>query len=235
MPPQLPYTWLNPTLMLGSTGLILAALALVVFSFVSRRFSRRRLRYLALASFLIGILLGASNYGLIFFVQLPSYARQVKEANQNRYDLAAHVKVGQSAPAFRIKALDGTEIATDDLRGKVVLLSFFATWCGPCLLELPHLQEIWNAHGNQAEFSMLVIGREETDATLAAFKTKHGYSFPMAADPDGRVYSLYAKQFIRCTYLISKDGTVILSVTGYDDERLDALKRELAKQLSAMK
>jgi peroxiredoxin len=235
MPPEMPYTWLNPILAGGSGFLILSALVLVVFSFVSRSFSKRRLRQTALRSFLVGVILGASLYALIFLVQLPSWAKQVREAERDRVDTAALVKVGQSAPAFRIKAPDGTEIATAALRGKVVLLNFFETSCEPCLRELPHLQEIWNTYRDRADFSMLVIAREESDETVTEFKMKHGYSLPMMADPERTVYSLYAKELIPRTYLISKDGTISLARHGYDEHRLNDLKRDLAKQLGSSK
>src|SRR5262245_10009096 len=107
MTPQLQYTWLNPIIMSVATAFLFAAVALVAFSFLTRRFSRRRLRWIALASLLIGLAAGASNYALIFFVQLPSYARQVKAADQQRRDAAAKVTLGQSVSPFRIKTLDG--------------------------------------------------------------------------------------------------------------------------------
>jgi peroxiredoxin len=79
-----------------------------------------------------------------------------------------------------------------------------------------------------------VIGREETDEKVKAFKKKHGFSFPMAADPEGAVFSLFAKDRIPRTYIISKEGKVCSSTTGFAGEEhfaeiKTAVRRELAK------
>ena len=134
----------------------------------------------------------AIQQALLFWVFLPSLGRDARQANQERADAASLVKVGDTGPSFRIKDADGTEVASDVLRGKVVVLNFFATWCVPCLHELPHLQEIWQANRDRNDFAMLVVGREETNESVAAFRTTHEYTFPIAADPERFVYSLYA-------------------------------------------
>jgi len=233
MPPQIPYLWLLGILFYAAATFILLAPVLVVISFVTRWFPKRRLRLAGLASFLLGLILVASGIAFRDLVQLPSYARQIEQRIQDRNDAASLVKLGDRVPAFHIKSADGTEFAIDRLRGKVVLLSFFATWCGPCLDELPHVQEIWDAYRERTDFTMLVIGREETDQAVTAFKMKQGYSFPVGADPNRAVYSLFAKELIPRLYLISRDGTVCFAEMGYHVERLDELQQELAKQLPA--
>jgi peroxiredoxin len=232
---MLPYRWVNELLLDGSAALLGASVVLLFSSFVFRRFSRRRLRLAALASFLLGLGLGASNYGFVFYVQLPAYSRAVMAVAQARADASSLVKSGDQAPLFRVKSLDGTEVDLDRLRGKTVLLVFFATWCGPCNLELPHVQEIWEANRNRSDFALVVVGREETAEKLAAFKAEHGYTFAIAADPNRAVYSRYAKELIPRSYLIASDGRICFVSTGFSEDRLSELREQLAKQLGPQK
>jgi len=163
---------------------------------------------------------------------LPAMARESQQNREQRADAAAYVTRGDKVPSFRTRTTDGNEFAIDALRGKVVLVNFFATWCVPCVRELPHIEEIYKAHRDNDSFSLLVIGREETDATVTEFKTTQQFSFPIAADGDRSVYGLFAKELIPRTYLIAKDGTICFTSTGYSDEDMIALKSAVKTQLS---
>jgi peroxiredoxin len=166
---------------------------------------------------------------------LPSLGHEARAERRARYDEAAFVKVGQPAPAFAIETDDGGEFALDKLRGKVVVVNFFATWCGPCLMELPHVEALWQQYQGRKNFALLVVGREETPQSVAAFKAEHRFTFPMAADPQRGVYGLFAKEFIPRTYLISPEGTIRFACTGYDEQEFAELKEEIAGQLAGDK
>jgi peroxiredoxin len=217
-------------------GSALIALLLAVVSLISVvvgwRGPKRRRRLVILAAFAAMFpILVAVQQALLYWVFLPSLGREAERAKQERIGAASFLKVGEVAPTFHIRDVDGTEFSIDDLRGKVVLLNFFATWCGACDLELPHLQKLWDKNRDTSDFSMLVVGREETNASVAAFKTEHGYSFPIAADPERSAYSLYAKDLIPRTYLIARDGTICFATTGFYESDFERLKKELANQL----
>jgi peroxiredoxin len=162
---------------------------------------------------------------------LPALARESQQAREQRGNAVAYVKRGDKVPSFRIRDIDGNEFSTGQLRGKVVLLNFFATWCGPCILELPHIQQIWKSHRDNDDFALLVIGREETDTAVRDFRATRELSFPLAADTDRMVYGLFAKELIPRTYLIAKDGTICFESTGYVEDDLVALSKEVTKQL----
>jgi peroxiredoxin len=139
---------------------------------------------------------------------------------------------GESAPDFELAALDGTPFHTADLHGRVIVLNFFATWCGPCQMELPHLQSIWDEFRDNDEFRMLAVGREESNASLNAFRREHGFTLPMASDPDKSTYAKFASGSIPRTYLISRQGTIVYQWTGGYETEISKLRRLLARELA---
>ena len=134
-------------------------------------------------------------------------------------------------PDFTLADADGSTFSMVEAKGKVVLINFFATWCGPCLSELPHIERIWADYRDPKKFQLLVIGREESMESVRDFRSKNGYSFPIAADPDRRVYSLFAKESIPRTVVVSPDGTIVYSAAGFNERDLEQLRSVLNQQI----
>lgn len=227
----MPYIWLNNVLVWLGLGALGGAVALVAAAIVRGKGKRKRLLLGTACCLVAFLLLAAANYALLWLVQLPSLGREWQHARQERAAAASHAKLGDMAPLFRIKTISGSEFAPTELRGKVVLLDFFATWCGPCNKELPYIQELWKEYGDRNDFVLLVLGRDESEQSIRAFVSKHGYSFPVAADPERAVFSLYAKELIPRTYLIASDGTICHVTTGFNDDDIQSLKQAVAQQL----
>lgn len=142
------------------------------------------------------------------------------------------IKVGQGTPHFNIKTLDGKTIDTKALKGKVIYLNFFATWCPPCIKELPHVEkEIWKAIKNE-DFVMVAIGREHTKEELVKFKNKNGFTFPMAADENREVFSKFAHQNIPRNVIIDKKGKIRYSKHGFDEEKFGEMVKLINELLS---
>jgi peroxiredoxin len=132
----------------------------------------------------------------------------------------SRVRLGEEAPDFELTTTDGTAFRLGDQRGKVVLLNFFATWCVPCLTELPHLQKDVYEKIKNDHFTMLAIGREHDSAQVAVFRDKHHFTFPTAGDPRRAVFALYAEKSIPRTLVIGADGRVLFQVISYSDTGL---------------
>ena len=133
------------------------------------------------------------------------------------------VKAGDQAPDFTVELFDGSHVTLSSLRGKVVLLNFWATWCPPCREELKHVQTQIIDRFAGRDFVFLPISRGEKRETVAAFRDKTGYTFPMGLDPGQTVYDLYASNFIPRNFLIDRTGRVVKATVGYDDEEFAEL------------
>ena len=141
------------------------------------------------------------------------------------------VKAGDTAPDFTVELFDGSQVALSSLRGKVVLLNFWATWCPPCRQELTRVQEEIIDRFAGKPFVFLPVSRGEKRETVAAFREKTGYSFPMGLDSARTVYDRYASNYIPRNFLIDKEGKVVLATVGYDDGEFDDLIRTIEKTL----
>jgi len=177
------------------------------------------------AALLLWVGIVAGYYTVLFRVYLPA------AGPDPAYKPGTLTHLGSPAPDFSLKTLEGTPFQLTEQRGNVVLLNFFATWCGPCQAELPHLQRIWTQFRVNQAFRMLVMGREETAETVGAFRAKHGFTFPLAADPDGSTFRRFASELIPRTYLIARDGTILYQSTGYYKTELAKLETLIAAEL----
>lgn len=138
---------------------------------------------------------------------------------------ATRVQVGDMAPDFTVEMFDGSRTTLSSLRGKVVLLNFWATWCPPCREELSHVQQQVIDRFAGEEFVFLPISRGEERAAVEAFRAKTGYAFPMGLDTDETIYKRYATRFIPRNFLIDRTGRVVKATVGYDDEEFAELLR----------
>ena len=150
--------------------------------------------------------------------------------SQDTYTL---VEEGQDAPGFQIKMEDGTPKSLSDLKGKVVWINFFATWCPPCRKELPHLEkDVVQKFQNHHNFELLVIGREHNWEEINQFKAENSYQFPFYPDTERAIFSKYARQNIPRNFIIGKDGKIIVSSTGFTEDEFQKLVEKTEELLS---
>ncbi|HXY54984.1 MAG TPA: TlpA disulfide reductase family protein [Nitrospirota bacterium] len=115
---------------------------------------------------------------------------------------------GDRAPGFSLQALDGKTVSLADFRGKVILVHFWATWCPPCVEEMPALEQF--ARSIRAkDFQILAVSVDEGGAAaVAAFMQKNGLSIPVLLDPSRSIAKLYGTFKFPETYVIDRQGVV---------------------------
>ena len=142
------------------------------------------------------------------------------------------IKVGDNMPAFTLNSTVNGVVQSKDLKGKVVLINIFATWCPPCQKELAEVQKtLWPKFKDNKDFCMLVVGREHTDEQLTKYNEKKGFTFPLYPDPKREFTGKFATSLIPRSYLINKEGKVIVATSGYTDEAMNQFIQEIEKAL----
>jgi thiol-disulfide isomerase/thioredoxin len=114
---------------------------------------------------------------------------------------------------FSLKLVDGGTVTLSSLKGKVVFLNFWATWCPPCREEMPSMEILYQRFRNQG-LELLAVDLMENSKTVSAFLTGKRLSFPAALDTSGRVSSYYGIQAIPATFIVDRDGKIILYTAG---------------------
>jgi thiol-disulfide isomerase/thioredoxin len=114
---------------------------------------------------------------------------------------------------FSLKLVDGGTVTLSSLKGKVVFLNFWATWCPPCREEMPSMEILYRRFRNQG-LELLAVDLMENSKTVSAFLANNRLSFPAALDSNGRVGSYYGIQAIPATFIVDRDGKIILYTAG---------------------
>ena len=148
-------------------------------------------------------------------------------------------RVGAPAPAFSLARLDGAgKLSLASLRGKTVILNFWASWCGPCKREAPALEQVWREYRGR---DVVVVGVDSNDVASDArrFVSAHGITYPVVRDGGGTVASdRYGIAALPVTYVVNRNGRLVGDrVLGPVDEKAhsDLLRRNLAAAMKALK
>jgi thiol-disulfide isomerase/thioredoxin len=170
---------------------------------------------------------------LLLFLAVLSLPAPAAPAHAAQDDFQSYTRTGQKMPAFSFTTLDGKETSTTELKGKVVFVNFWATWCPPCLAEMPRMErEVWRRFKSSPDFFMVAIAREQTVDEITPFLKENRLTFPAAPDPAREVFRLFGNGGIPRSYVVGRDGQILFQSVGYNDGEFEQLKRVIAKELA---
>lgn len=148
----------------------------------------------------------------------------------NGLPLADATMVSRSAPDFTLPSAAGANLRLQEQRGRVVMINFWATWCGPCRREMPQLNRLYGKY-RSAGFVLLGVNVDEDPRNAVGVSSKLGLDFPVLFDKDQRVSRLYDLGTMPSTVLIDRDGRVRYIHLGYKDGFEDTYDKQIAELL----
>jgi peroxiredoxin len=116
-------------------------------------------------------------------------------------------------PDFTAPLQDGRKVSLRDYRGKVVFLNVWATWCGPCRMEMPSMEILYRRYKDKG-LEMLALNLQESKSEIETFMRRNKLNFPVIMDQDGSIGNQYGIRAIPTTYLLDRQGRVVLRLTG---------------------
>jgi len=161
----------------------------------------------------------ASLVGAVLLLAVGCDAQQSESAAEPQPELLQvqmrqALRVGDPAPEFRLWDMDGNDVALSGQRGKVILLNFWATWCGPCRVEMPSMELLYREFSRQ-DFEILAVSTDPQGvAVTRPFRDSIGLSFPILHDSDFRVGVTYGARTLPMTFLIDRQGIITHRIFG---------------------
>ena len=144
------------------------------------------------------------------------------------------IEVGDLAPDYSAPLLSGEEVSLSDQRGRVVLVNIWATWCGPCRVEMPPIQQVYERYKDEG-FSVLAVsvdaGPDHRDE-VQSFVEEYGLAFPVLLDPEGQVTRLFQTVGVPETFVLDREGRIVkrlIGATDWDSSANRALIEELLR------
>ena len=127
------------------------------------------------------------------------------------------VKPGEPAPNFQLRDMNGRIVSLSELRGKVVLLNFWATWCGPCRVEMPAMERLYRTY-DRKDFEILAVSTDAQGvAVTRPFQEENKLTFPILHDADFRVGLSYGARTLPMTFMVDRQGVVRQHIFGARD------------------
>jgi peroxiredoxin len=144
------------------------------------------------------------------------------------------VKIGQQVPDFSLATTDGKIVKMADLKGKVVMLQFTASWCSVCRKEMPHIEaDIWKKYKTNNNFALYGIDLDEPVEKVQEFAKQIPVTYPLALDPKGEIFYRFAEKGAGVTrnVIVDKTGKIVFMTRLYKEEEFSEMKKVIADLL----
>ena len=160
------------------------------------------------------------------------------KANQAALDEIKKSMINEPAPKFTLVGLDGKNVTLDELKGKIVIIDFWATWCGPCKASFPGMQKAVNKYANDPNVKFLFVNTwennvEDKKKNAQDFITQNKYTFHVLLDNDNKVIESYKVSGIPTKFIIDKTGNIRFKAVGFDGSD-DKLVSELSSMITLL-
>ncbi len=162
----------------------------------------------------------------VTLLSVPQIKSQNIVKQQVPSDYGFIVKIGEAVPDFEMKLTDGKTIKMKDLRGKVVMLQFTASWCGVCRKEMPQIEkDIWLKHKDNPKFALYGIDLDEPLDKVIKFGKDVGITYPLALDPAGQIFYTFAEKGAGVTrnVIIDIDGKIVYMTRLFKEEEFKGM------------
>ena len=147
----------------------------------------------------------------------PGYSDSAVEPGVEKAAQRGGVQIGAAAPDFQLWNLDGDAVTLSGYQGRVVMLNFWATWCGPCRVEMPAMEVLYQQF-RRNDFEILAISTDAQGAAVTRpFRDSMGLSFPILHDSDFRVGVTYGTRTLPMTFLVNRRGIITHRIFGARD------------------
>jgi thiol-disulfide isomerase/thioredoxin len=140
------------------------------------------------------------------------------------------VEAGRPAPPFTLQDMSGREVSLDDYKGEIVILDFWATWCGPCRMSMPMLDDIQEEY--TGKMSVLAVNLQEPKGVVREYILENGLNSKVLLDQDGSVGREYGAAAIPLQLLIDQNGIIRLIMNGFHPSMGAQFRNEINKLLS---
>lgn len=144
------------------------------------------------------------------------------------------VKVGDMAPDFSIKLTTRKIVQLKELKGKIVMLQFTASWCGVCRKEMPFIEsDIWQKHKSNPNFALIAIDRDEPLETVLKFAESTKITYPIGLDPNANIFASYAQREAGITrnVIIDKTGKIVMLTRLFNEMEFNEMKNKIEELL----
>ncbi len=178
----------------------------------------------------LGVVLVVLGLGILTFQRLSSPGAE-KQTMAARRGGGEEIAAGEVAADFSLPDLSGKTVSLSSLRGKVILLNVWATWCGPCREEMPAMEVLFNEFKNRKDFVILAVSEDHKGReVVASYVEKNGYHFPILLDPENRIGQSYDVTGVPETFIIDRNGRIVAHHMGAFDWSRDDV-RQLVEQM----